>query len=212
MKKIFFVCVMMMAVVNVCAQDVFGINKVELIRPNEGVVYAGDHNEFKLNVPAYVYRWVKDEPATWLLAVYNGEGGSEMTVVRRTNVDYGVFSIEKVEYDEANGVALVYLSNKTVYKSKNLDWLKVQPGQHFERWFIDGESKVLEHCRTVARTVKLTTAIPYKIAPRPGATRVVEKAVLDENAAIKGSGDVAQLIKVERVGASTKTQTALINK
>lgn len=91
---------------------------------------------------------------------YVGEKGSARTLAHRSKVSYAVLEVDSIGLD-ANDVAEVYLSDKTVYKSPNDEWLKVLKGQHVERWLVDGETKVLSHYRTVPRETPLTTDIPY---------------------------------------------------
>ena len=166
MKKLIFalVCTMFVAL-SANAQQVYGLTSV-VKNGKMFVVYAGDQS---LEVNPYLYKRVKKSPADYVLVVYNGERGTVKTVAHRANVNYAVLSVDSIGYDEDKDLAEVYLSDKSVYKSTNDEWLQVLKGQHVERWLIDGETKVLQHFRTVPRDVELTTAIPYETIP--GATR-----------------------------------------
>jgi hypothetical protein len=213
MKKIaMFLLVSVLFSVSAMAQKVYGLSKIEQKTSTVFVAYAGEHSELSLEISAWLYRAIKSEPNSYVMMNYVGENGSCRTIARRTSVDYGVYNIDSIGYDEANQLALVYLSNHSVYKSPNMEWLKVQRGQHFERWYVDGETKVLEHCRTVARTVALTTAIPYEIAPRQGATAVRDNGNDQqlELAANLTPSTTKDGISVERVGQRTFTRPALV--
>lgn len=153
------------------AQQVFKIDNV-VKEGKDFVVYAGDTS---LYVLADVYKSIKKDIESYVMVVYRGQRGSMATLAHRANVSYAVLAVDSIGLDD-NDVAEVYLSDRSVYKSHNDEWLKVRKGQHVERWLVNGVSKTLQHFRTVPREVPLTTAIPYTTVPKAGSVKTTEIA------------------------------------
>ena len=162
MRKIF--CTLITCVVFAVAAQAQQVYKLDrAVRDGlRFIVYAGDKS---LPISPFLYKKLKEEPAGYFLIDYQGENGSARTLVHRTKVSYAVLEVDSIGLDE-NDVAEVYLSDKTIYKSPNNEWLKVQIGQHVERWLVDGETKIIVHYRTVPREIPLTTDLPYAVPSR----------------------------------------------
>lgn len=194
----FFVCVIF-AAINVNAQQVYGLTSIA----KNGTSFEVRAGDLVLPVNPYLYKRIKKAPESYALVVYNGTNGSMITVAHRGNINYAVLAVDSIGYNEEADVAEVYLSDKTVYKSTNDEWLKVLKGQHVERWFIDGETKTLEHIRTVPRDVELTNAVPYVTVP--GAAQQAQVQVPTANP----TKDVAQ---VTAQGNNAQTRPAIISR
>ena len=205
------VCVVFVAL-NAMGQQVYGLTSVEK-NGKEFVVRVGD---LVLPVNPYLYKRVKKDMASYVLVTYNGEKGSMITVAHRANVSYAVLAVDSVGLDEEKDLAEVYLSDKTVYKSTNDEWLKVLKGQHVERWLVDGETKTLQHFRTVPRDVELTTAVPY--ATVPAKTEVAQVTTAKEVAQVTTAKEVAQVTitasadKVVAQTFNTQNRPALVRR
>lgn len=157
MRKIF--CTLITCVVFAVAaqaQQVFKLDKVV----KDGLQFTAYAGDKALPISPFLYKRLKAEPAGYVMVDYVGENGSARTLAHRSKVSYAVLSVDSVGLDDQD-VAEVYLSDNTVYKSQNDEWLKVLKGQHVERWLVDGDTKVLSHYRTVPRETPLTTDIPY---------------------------------------------------
>ena len=174
MRKAILSLVCVVFAVTAQAQQVYGLTSVEK-NGKEFVVRAG---ELALPVNPYLYKRVKASPESYVLVTYNGEKGSMITVAHRANVSYAVLAVDSVGLDEEKDLAEVYLSDKTIYKSTNDEWLKVLKGQKVERWLVDGETKTLQHFRTVPRETELTNAVPYATVPA-GKAEVAQTTVTD---------------------------------
>lgn len=161
MKKFFAFACAIFATLSINAQQVYGLTSVV----KNGKTFVAYADQQSLEVNPYLYKRIKKSPTDYVLVVYNGERGTVKTIAHRANVSYAVLSVDSIGYDEDKDMAEVYLSDKSIYKSANDEWLQVLKGQHVERWLIDGETKTLQHFRTVPRDVELTTAIPYETVP-----------------------------------------------
>jgi len=156
-KALFLICVVFAVAAQ--AQQVYKIDKVV----KDGLKFTAYAGDKALPISPFLYKRLKAEPAAYVLVDYVGENGSARTLAHRSKVSYAVLEVDSIGLDDQD-VAEVYLSDKTVYKSPNDEWLKVLKGQHVERWLVDGETKILTHYRTVPRETPLTTDIPYTVA------------------------------------------------
>lgn len=161
MRKIAFLIVCVVFAVAGNAQQVFKLDKVV----KDGLSFTAYAGDKALPISPFLYKRLKAEPAAYVMVDYQGENGSARTLAHRSKVSYAVLEVDSIGLD-ANDVAEVYLSDKTVYKSPNDEWLKVLKGQHVERWLVDGETKILTHYRTVPRETPLTTDLPYAVPSR----------------------------------------------
>ena len=156
-KKIFLSVVFSVLAFVANAQKVYD-NVVVTKVGKSFVAKAGPAESLPLN--PYLYKRVKKAPQDYVLVAYDGENGSVRTLAHKSNVFYNVLAVDSVGYDEAADVAEVFLSDKTKYTSSNEEWLKVLAGQHVEMWYVDGETAVLQHFRTVPRETALTSVVP----------------------------------------------------
>ncbi len=157
MKKFFFLSVVFSALALAAnAQKVYGLEAVAKV----GKSFVAKAGPESLPLNPYLYKRVKKAPQEYVLVAYDGENGSVRTLAHKSNVFYNVLAIDSVGYDESADVAEVFLSDKTKYTSSNEEWLKALAGQHVEMWYVDGETAVLQHFRTVPRETALTSVVP----------------------------------------------------
>ncbi|MBR6355839.1 MAG: hypothetical protein IKR92_03185, partial [Alphaproteobacteria bacterium] len=164
MKKVIFALVCLFVALTGKAEQVYGLTKVEKVGTSF-VAYAGD---LALPINPYLYKRVKKDMASYAMVVFNGEKGTVMTLAHRANISHDILVVDSVGLD-AEDQPEIYLrdvkNTPSVYKTPNDQWLLVQVGQKVERWFIDGETKVIQHFRTVPRETELTSDIPYSTIP-----------------------------------------------
>lgn len=207
MRKIFFFFVCVVFAVTAQAQQVYGLTSVEK-NGKEFVVRAG---ALALPVNPYLYKRVKKDMASYVLVTYKGEKGSMVTVAHRANVSYAVLAVDSVGLD-SNDLAEVYLSDKSIYKSHNDEWLKVLKGQHVERWLVDGETKTLQHFRTVPRETELTNAVPYATVPKAEVAQVISTASVVKEVAQVTTASADKMVAQTAQTINTQNRPALIRR
>ena len=164
MKKLFLLlmCVVL-AGMSGYAQQVFNLDRAEKVSYTSGRVYAGAKS---LEISIYLYTQVNKNITDYCLVEAVCERGYAATVARKSNVRYAVLEVDSVGLNDSN-VAEVYCSDRSVYRTDDMEWLAVQPGQHVERWDVKGETKNLFRIRTVDRKVPLTIEVPMSTPTEP---------------------------------------------